>query len=203
MKRVSTLLSAAVGLSALLIAAPVMAAVPAASAARTRPRIVPAVFQSPASDTTHPVAVVPADDRDFDHGGFHGGGFHRGFGDFDRGDFDGGFGVGLGWGWGNPYWGWGPGWGWGYGPAYGYYNNDTGGIRLEIKGPNPNRADVYVNGGYVGVVNDFNGWTQSLNLNPGTYHLSVDAKGYQPLNFKVTIQPGQTIDYKAVLQPIS
>jgi hypothetical protein len=196
-----TFFSGAVLLSAVLIAAPVMAAVPAASAAETQPRIDTAVFHSTANDLAHSVAVLPADDHDGGHGDFHGD-FDRGFGDFHHGDFDGGFGVGLGWGWGNPYWGWGPGWGWGYGPAYGYYNN-TGGIRLEIKGPNPNKADVYVNGGYVGVVNDFNGWTQSLNLNPGTYHLSVDAKGYQPLNFKVTIQPGQTIDYKAVLQPIS
>jgi hypothetical protein len=185
-------------LSASLLAVPVMAGVPASSGAETQPHLLTAVLHSPVNGTAHSVAVMPVADRDVRHAEARG---HFDRRDADRGDFDGGFGAGLGWGWGNPYWGWGPGWGWGYGPAYGY--DDTGGLRLEIKGPNPNKADVYVNGGYVGVVNDFNSWWQSLSLTPGTYGISIDAKGYQPLNFKVTIAPGQTVTYRGDLVPLA
>jgi len=97
---------------------------------------------------------------------------------------------------------WGPAWGWGPGWGPGVYSYDTsGGIRLEIKGPNPKNAEVLVNGGHAGVVASFDRWYQSLRLAPGTYDINIEAKGYKPLDFKVSISPGQTIDYKATLKP--
>ena len=79
----------------------------------------------------------------------------------------------------------------------------TGGIQLEIKGPNPKNADVYVDGGLAGVVDNFNGWYQSLRLRPGTYDIKVEAKGYRPLSFKVAISPGHTIVYRGDLEPVA
>jgi hypothetical protein len=123
--------------------------------------------------------------------------------DDDRGDFDGGIVFA------NPYWGsyWGPAWGWDpawywNGPGYDGYSNASG-IRLEVKGPSPKDAVVYVNGAYAGVVNDFNSWYQRLKLAPGTYGLKIEAKGYQPLSLKVAIPPDQTIVYKGALKPVA
>jgi len=123
--------------------------------------------------------------------------------DDDRGDFDGGIVFA------NPYWGsyWGPAWGWDpawywNGPGYYGYSNASG-VRLEVKGPNPKNAVVYVNGAYAGAVDDFNSWYQSLRLVPGTYDLKIEAKGYKPLDLKVAIPPGQTIVYRGALKPVS
>jgi hypothetical protein len=156
-------------------------------------------------DGAHGMAAVRADERAAPRGS----GEMRGDRDFDRGDFDGGFGFGgfygpfwsgLGWSpWGYGYW-W-PGY-YGYGPGY-YSYYDMGGIKLKITGPNPKSADVYADGGYVGTVNDFDGIFQQLRLEPGRYTIEVRAKGYQPLTFKVRIQPEKTITYRAHMQKIA
>jgi len=83
-----------------------------------------------------------------------------------------GFGLGYG-----PWW-YGPGWGWGY---YGYApyvvpsGVATGGLRLEIE---PKTAGVFVDGAYAGVVDDFNGHFQHLDMTPGGHRIEVrSAKG--------------------------
>jgi hypothetical protein len=73
-----------------------------------------------------------------------------------------------------------------------------GGIALEI---GPYDADVFVDGSYAGRVEDFDGSTQPLTLVAGTHRIEVQAPGYVPLVFDVTIQPGQVIPYRGDLQP--
>jgi hypothetical protein len=194
MRRFSTVVAGTGFLSVLLAAGPVVAAVPATGEATNPPHAVAAVLTtSQVTGATHAVAVTPVADGDDFHD-------HVGRG-------------GLGWVFAGPYWnpywgpawgpawGWDPGWGWGWnGPAYEAYDN-VGAVRLEIKGPNPKNAEVFVNGGYAGVVASFDRWYQSLRLAPGTYDIKIEAKGYQSLDFKVAISPGQTIDYKAALKP--
>jgi hypothetical protein len=71
------------------------------------------------------------------------------------------YGPALGWGYAyDPYW-YGPGWAYPYEVPPGAV---TGGLRLEVT---PKTADVYVDGYYAGVVNDFNGHFQHLDLTPG------------------------------------
>jgi hypothetical protein len=109
----------------------------------------------------------------------------------------------------NPFW-----WGHGWGPYWepGYYGpgleisihrsgNLTGSVRLNVTGPDPKSAKVFANGGYVGVVGNFNGRLHEMHLQPGTYDIQVEAEGYQPLTFTVRIQAGQTITYRGNLQP--
>jgi hypothetical protein len=99
----------------------------------------------------------------------------------------------------------------GYGayPSYGYATDplygatpsgspsvDTGSLRLKIK---PKDAQVYVDGSYVGVVDNFNGYFQHLNLITGRHHVSVRESGYAPLEFDVTIQPHVTTTFNGVL----
>ena len=73
-----------------------------------------------------------------------------------------------------------------------------GGVALEV---GPFDADVFVDGSYAGHVEDFDGSVQPLTLVAGTHRIEVQAPGYAPLVFDVTIQPGQVIPYRGDLRP--
>jgi hypothetical protein len=107
-----------------------------------------------------------------------------------------------------------PFWSYTYGyPAYGYgayslapsyrytpYPADTsgptGGLRLKIT---PKTAQVFVDGYYAGIVDDFNGRFQHLNLTPGPHHVEVRAPGYEPHGFEVDIEEHHTTEYNGTL----
>jgi hypothetical protein len=148
-----------------------------------------AAFAAPRDADRAPTHMAGPSGRDFDHHGFgHGFGFRGFYGPFWQG---------FGWApYGYGYWG--PGYYGFHNRDYGYY--DAGGLKLKIQGPDPKRAEVYANGAYVGTVDDFNGFFQQLTLRPGPYSIDVRAQGYQPLTFKVRIQPDKTITYHAQMQ---
>jgi len=73
-----------------------------------------------------------------------------------------------------------------------------GGVALEIS---PYDADVYVDGNYAGKVSDFDGTVQPLTVVPGTHRIEVQAAGYAPLIFDVTVQGGQVVPYRGDLRP--
>ena len=59
-------------------------------------------------------------------------------------------------------------------------------------GMSPADADVYVDGHYVGVTEDFAG-TQPLTLAAGRHRIELQAAGYVPLVFDMNVLPGQVI----------
>ena len=73
-----------------------------------------------------------------------------------------------------------------------------GGVALEIS---PYDADVFVDGNYAGKVADFDGTVQPLTVVPGTHRIEVQAPGYAPLIFDVTVQGGQVVPYRGDLRP--
>jgi hypothetical protein len=73
----------------------------------------------------------------------------------------------------------------------------TGGLRLKVE---PKDAEVYVDGYFAGIVDDFNGHFQQLKLTAGPHRVEVRAPGYQPLAFDVSIQPRHTTEYRGALQ---
>jgi hypothetical protein len=73
-----------------------------------------------------------------------------------------------------------------------------GGVALEIS---PYDADVYVDGNYAGKVADFDGTVQPLSVVPGTHRIEVQAPGYAPLIFDVTVEGGQVVPYRGDLRP--
>jgi hypothetical protein len=104
----------------------------------------------------------------------------------------------LGWGYYDPFW-------YGGDPRYGYYggsgyNNDYdfGRLRLDVR---PRDAQVYIDGDYVGRVDDFDGRLQGLTLETGGYSVEVVAPGFEPLTFDVRITPGRTTTYRGDLLP--
>ena len=91
---------------------------------------------------------------------------------------------------------WAPTWyynGYNYGYGYGY---PTGEVRLQVM---PRDAEVYVDGNFAGIVDDFDGSFQGLRLEEGTYRIEIIAPGYEPLEFDVQIQPGRKINYRGTL----
>jgi hypothetical protein len=203
MKRVSSVLSGACFVWALVLAAPAMAA--QSEPVHSPAHVQQAVLYSTSSRATVTQVAERAEPRGMMSEG-------HGDRDFDRGrGFEGGFGFG---GFYNPFWSglgwapygywnyWAPFYGYPYGPGY-YARHFDGGLKLKIKGPDPNDAEVFANGAYVGTVNDFNGIFQQLNLRPGPYTIQVRAKGYRPLSLKVRIQPDKTITYHGQMQKVA
>jgi hypothetical protein len=79
-------------------------------------------------------------------------------------------------------------------PFRGYgYGYPTGELRLDVR---PHYAEVYVDGYYAGIVDDFDGIFQSLTLEEGPYRIEVVAPGYETLVFNVRVQPGRKITYR-------
>ncbi len=115
-----------------------------------------------------------------------------------------GLGYGLGHAHGYPFSGYGyRSYGYAY-PTYGYayptsgYGYAYGGVRLDM----PQRdAEVYVDGYYAGIVDDFDGSLQRLQLEPGPHRIEIRAPGYEPIALDVNIQPGRTIVYRQSLVP--
>ena len=86
----------------------------------------------------------------------------------------------------------------GYTPR-GYFNpipgRPYGGLRIADA---PHEAQVFADGYYVGIVDDFDGVFQHLNLEAGPHHIEVRLPGYNgAVEFDVAIQPGRTITFRA------
>jgi hypothetical protein len=104
--------------------------------------------------------------------------------------------------WGYPTYGYGYGSGYGYGYDYGYGSGqyaDTGALRLKVK---PRQAQVFVDGYFVGVVDQFDGIFQRLRLGTGGHRVEVRLDGYTSLSFDVLIPPGETITYQGELKKL-
>jgi len=71
-----------------------------------------------------------------------------------------------------------------------------GGVQLALE---PRRAQVFVDGLYAGLVDDFAGYYRHLPLPAGNHRIEVFAPGYQPLIFDVTVVPDRTITYRQSL----
>jgi PEGA domain-containing protein len=82
-----------------------------------------------------------------------------------------------------------------YGPyPYPYYGYDPGSsVRVEVK---PKDAEVYVDGYYAGVVDDFDGVFQRLPVYPGEHEIELYLDGYRPVKQKVYTAAGRTFKLK-------
>jgi hypothetical protein len=110
------------------------------------------------------------------------------------------YGVGaFGWGsYGYPY-------SWGDSP-YGEYDGNgyageagEGTLKLKV---DPNDAEVYVDGYYTGIVDDFDGAFQGLKLEAGPHKIEIRAPGFRTITFDVRIEPHDTVTYRGELQEI-
>ena len=128
-----------------------------------------------------------------------------------------GFAFGLGYfydpSWYDPYY-YGGLYGGGYGGYYGsgdsgasqgayqgtgsssYGRGPQGSLRLKIK---PREGQVYVDGFFVGTVDDFDGTFQKLGIDSGGHRIEIKAPGHETISFEVLITPNETVTYKGEL----
>lgn len=77
-----------------------------------------------------------------------------------------------------------------------YQPPPKGSIRIKVK---PNNAEVYIDGGFCGYVDDYDGIFQSLKLKDGLYALRLQAEGYKPFEIQIRILPGGKLTLKSNL----
>lgn len=110
--------------------------------------------------------------------------------------------IGLGLIAGYPYYGYAYPYRYAHPYAYGAYGYGYPGYRyspaaavfgeIRIQGA-PKDAQVYVDGYYVGIVDDFDGTFQRLTVEPGPHQIEIAVPGGPPFTFDVNAQPGRTI----------
>jgi PEGA domain len=92
---------------------------------------------------------------------------------------------------------WGP---YGY-PPYRAYRVDPGAsLRLEVK---PKDAEVYVDGYYAGIVDDFDGMFQRLSVTPGEHDIELYLDGYRTVHQKVYLTPRKTFNVKYAMERLA
>jgi len=74
------------------------------------------------------------------------------------------------------------------------FGRPTGSIRLRVS---PRDAKVYVDGALVGTVDDFDGFSDHLDLDPGRHQIELRAEGYRPFIADVTVSDGKTVTTRA------
>jgi hypothetical protein len=105
------------------------------------------------------------------------------------------------------FWGWYPGWypGWysmypAYGGYPGYWYGRYASARIQVT---PKQAEVYVDGYYAGIVDDFDGVFQRLDVPPGQHEIELYLDGYKTFHQKVLFRAGETLKLRAALQPLA
>lgn len=109
----------------------------------------------------------------------------------------GGHSFGFGLGYGHHYGFYGLGYGHRYGYPYGgygyyppYYYDYSASVRVQAE---PRTTRVFVDGYYVGVVDDFDGVFQRLHLAPGRHEIALRLEGYKTHRFRLYAAPGRTV----------
>jgi hypothetical protein len=65
----------------------------------------------------------------------------------------------------------------------------------------PRDAQVFVDGHYAGIVDDFDGSFQSLRIEQGGHKIEIHMPGFVDLDLDVYVQAGKTITLQQNLQP--
>jgi hypothetical protein len=95
------------------------------------------------------------------------------------------------------------GYGYGGGGYYGgsgqsgYDKGPTGAVRLKVK---PREAQVFVDGFFVGDIDNFDGMFQKLDIDSGGHKIELRAEGYEPIQFELLVSAGETVTYKGELK---
>ena len=101
------------------------------------------------------------------------------------------------WGPSYPYWGY-PYW-YPY-AALDYSLTPTGDVKTEIT---PKQTEVYVDGYYAGVADDFDGAFQRLHASPGGHVVTLRLDGYRTVTENIYVRPGSTSKLTETMQKLA
>ncbi len=83
---------------------------------------------------------------------------------------------------------------------YGYSDRAPSALRLEVK---PVEAEVYVDGYLAGIVDEFDGFFQRLNLTPGAHEIVIYLDGHRTLREKLYLSPGASYKIRRAMEPLA
>lgn len=63
-------------------------------------------------------------------------------------------------------------------------------------------AEVYVDGYFVGTVDNFDGRMQQANMEAGPHQIEIRSPEFEPIQFNVNIEPGRTITYRGAMREL-
>jgi hypothetical protein len=86
-----------------------------------------------------------------------------------------------------------------YPPPYYVVYDNTGSARIQVT---PRNAKVYVDGYFVGVVDDYDGTFQRLHVPVGEHQLEIHLEGYRPFSQRVMFVRGSTMKVSHALEPL-
>ena len=69
-----------------------------------------------------------------------------------------------------------------------------GGLQLDVT---PHSAQVFVDGAYIGIVDQFRGYYQHMDIPAGFHRVEIYAPDYEPLAFETVISPTRTQTFRA------
>ena len=90
-------------------------------------------------------------------------------------------------------------WGW-YPPYRGAYLAPEASVKLDVK---PNQAEVYVDGYYAGIVDDFDGAFQRLHVAPGEHEIELYLDGYRTVKQRVYLTADNTFKVKYTMEKLA
>jgi len=86
-------------------------------------------------------------------------------------------------------------------PPYRYPNiHPDASIRLDVT---PRDAEVYVDGYYAGIVDDFDGMLQRLRVEPGQHEITIYRDGYRGVHQRVYLTRNRTFKIKQKMEKLS
>jgi hypothetical protein len=90
---------------------------------------------------------------------------------------------------------------WGYPYGYGYrIAPPDSALRLEIT---PKQAEVYIDGYYAGIVDDFDGTFQRLRVAPGQHELTLYYEGYKTVHQQLNLTADSTFKVKYTMEKLA
>lgn len=86
-------------------------------------------------------------------------------------------------------------------PYYGYpYGPAGASVRVEVQ---PKTAEVFVDGHLAGIVDQFDGFFQSLPVEPGGHDIAVYLEGYRSIVQRLYLSPGSSYKIKGVMEKLA
>jgi hypothetical protein len=73
-------------------------------------------------------------------------------------------------------------------------------VKTEIR---PKQAEVYVDGYYAGVADDFDGAFHRLHTSPGGHAVTLRLEGYRTVTQNVYVRPGSTFKLKETMERLA
>jgi hypothetical protein len=142
---------------------------------------------SGSAERRHPRAGTGTGDRYY----YGGGGYYSGYYPWYPWYYPASYAYGPYWGsYYYGYWPYGAYYSGGYAQSYRSPSDESGAFRVLV---DPEDAKVYVDGYYAGKVDDFDGFSQRLNIGRGTHEILLKRDGYKSQRYRVYAVPGETV----------